>query len=101
MTPPSQERAREDILRNDPASLAAALRGIGTGAMAPLWDRLGELAGIDTLVVTAGERRQVRARSGRAWPSSFPVRATSSVAGAGHALPRERPDELAALLDGA
>ena len=35
---------RADLLRNDPVALAAALRGIGTGAMEPLWDRLGELA---------------------------------------------------------
>src|SRR5262245_48007263 len=44
----TQERACEDILRNDPRSLAAALRGLSTGAMAPLWDRLGELAGVAT-----------------------------------------------------
>src|SRR3954449_1506475 len=35
--------ARADRARNDPHALAAALRGIGTGAMAPLWDHLGEL----------------------------------------------------------
>ena len=40
-TPPAAARIwREDLLRNDPRALAAALRGIGTGAMAPLWDRL-------------------------------------------------------------
>ena len=38
-TPPAaQQRARADIARNEPAGLAAALRGIGTGAMAPLWE---------------------------------------------------------------
>ena len=46
--------AHADRLRNTPAGLAAALRGLGTGAMEPLWDRLGELAMPVTLVV--GER---------------------------------------------
>ena len=27
-------------MRNDPRALAAVLRGMGTGAMAPLWERL-------------------------------------------------------------
>ncbi len=35
--------AREDQRRNRPDALAAVLRGIGTGEMAPLWDRLAEL----------------------------------------------------------
>src|SRR3954471_19894428 len=43
-TPPAAARFwREDLLRNDPAALAAVLRGIGAGAMEPLWERLGEL----------------------------------------------------------
>ena len=32
--------AHADRLRNTPAGLAAALRGLGTGAMEPLWERL-------------------------------------------------------------
>ena len=36
-------QARRDIARNDPAALAEALRGIGTGRMEPLWGRLAEL----------------------------------------------------------
>ena len=46
--------AREDQRRNRPEALAAVLRGVGTGEMAPLWGRLGELAMPVTLVV--GER---------------------------------------------
>src|SRR4051812_48711707 len=46
--------ARAGRLRNAPAGLAAALRGLGTGVMTPLWDRLGELAMPVTLI--AGER---------------------------------------------
>ena len=45
-----------DRLRNTPAGLARALRGLGTGALPSLWDRLAELAMPVTLVV--GERDQ-------------------------------------------
>jgi 2-succinyl-6-hydroxy-2,4-cyclohexadiene-1-carboxylate synthase len=95
----TQARARADILRNDPASLAAALRAIGTGAMAPLWDRLGELAGIETLVVT-GERDAKFRQIGERMASLIPDARHVEIAGVGHALPRERPEELAALLKG-
>src|SRR4051794_38010173 len=44
----------EDMRRNDPRHLAAALRGIGTGEMGPLWNRLGELR--MPTVLLAGER---------------------------------------------
>ena len=46
--------ARADRLRNTPAGLAASLRGVGTGAMTPVWDRLGELE--MPVSVLAGER---------------------------------------------
>src|SRR3954471_6591372 len=43
--------AHADRLRNTAAGLASALRGLGTGRMEPLWDRLPELAIPVTLVV--------------------------------------------------
>jgi 2-succinyl-6-hydroxy-2,4-cyclohexadiene-1-carboxylate synthase len=46
--------AREDQRRNRPDALAAALRGIGAGEMAPLWDRLGDLP--MPVAVVVGER---------------------------------------------
>ena len=49
-----RERVHADRLRNTPAGLARALRGLGTGALPPLWDRLGELTMPVTLIV--GER---------------------------------------------
>ena len=48
--------AYADRLRNTPAGLAAALRGLGTGVMEPLWERLGEL----TIPVTLDHRRARR-----------------------------------------
>ena len=41
---PVAAAAHADRLRNTPAGLAAALRGLGTGVMPPLWDRLGRAA---------------------------------------------------------
>ncbi|MBW3609810.1 MAG: alpha/beta fold hydrolase [Actinobacteria bacterium] len=56
--------ARADRLANEPAHLAAALRGIGTGAMAPLWERLADLE--MPAVVLAGERDEKSAASSAA-----------------------------------
>jgi 2-succinyl-6-hydroxy-2,4-cyclohexadiene-1-carboxylate synthase len=52
--PEVDELARSEQLRNRPAALAAALRGVGTGQMQPLWSRLGELA--MPVSVLVGER---------------------------------------------
>src|SRR5262245_59822409 len=43
--------AHADRLRNTPAGLAAALRGLGTGVMEPLWERLPSLEVPVTLAV--------------------------------------------------
>lgn len=53
--PPAVDKlARADQSRNSPAGVAAALRGVGTGEMTPLWDRLGALT--MPVAVLAGER---------------------------------------------
>jgi 2-succinyl-6-hydroxy-2,4-cyclohexadiene-1-carboxylate synthase len=83
--------AHADRLRRGAGELAAQLRGLGTGAMPPLWERLGELSMPVSAVV--GERdpkfRAIAERMG------FPV---EIVAGAGHALPLEAPAAVAAHL---
>jgi 2-succinyl-6-hydroxy-2,4-cyclohexadiene-1-carboxylate synthase len=96
-TPPDAARARhEDLLRNDPLALAAALRGIGTGAMAPLWERLGELTMPATVVV--GERDAKFVALGERLADALPDASLVVVPGAGHGLPREAPEALAAAL---
>jgi 2-succinyl-6-hydroxy-2,4-cyclohexadiene-1-carboxylate synthase len=90
--------ANADRLRNTAAGLAAALRGLGTGVMEPLWDRLGELRMPVTLLV--GERdekfRAVAAdMAGRLADARVVV-----VPGAGHAAQLERPDVVAGYLAG-
>ena len=89
-------KAHVERLRSTPAGLAASLRGVGTGAMEPLWERLGELRVPVALVV--GERdRKFRALAER-MAAAIPDATVHVVAGAGHAVALERPDALAALL---
>jgi 2-succinyl-6-hydroxy-2,4-cyclohexadiene-1-carboxylate synthase len=88
--------AHADRLRNTPAGLAAALRGLGTGVMPPLWDRLGELPMPVTLL--AGERdEKFRAIAAR-MAERIPDCRVEVVPGAGHAAQLERPDAVAAVI---
>ena len=90
------EAARTDRLRNRPAGLAHALRGLGTGALAPVWDRLGELAMPVTVVV--GERDPKFVAIGKEMVALIPSAKLEIVAGAGHAVHLERPELLAELI---
>lgn len=84
--------AREDQRRNRPDALAAVLRGIGTGEMAPLWDRLSEL----TMPVTilAGDRdakyQGLARRMGALLPDATPI-----LVSGGHRLALENPAAVA------
>lgn len=87
---------REELLAADPDGLAAALTGIGAGAMEPLWDRLGELPMPATIV--AGERDVRYVAIAERLVRELPDAELVVVPGAGHGLLRERPREIAALL---
>jgi pimeloyl-ACP methyl ester carboxylesterase len=96
-TPPDAARVwRKDLLRNDPADLAAVLRGIGTGAMTPLWDRLGELTMPTTVVAGADDAKFVAL--GERLAAAIDGGELVVVPGAGHGLPREAPQALAEVL---
>jgi 2-succinyl-6-hydroxy-2,4-cyclohexadiene-1-carboxylate synthase len=88
--------AREDRLRNSPDGLAAALRGLGTGALEPLWHRLGELSLPVDLVV--GARDAKFRRIAEAMEAALPGGRLVIVDGAGHAAALERPDAVARCL---
>ncbi len=88
--------ARADRLSNAPEHLAAALRGIGTGVMAPLWERLGELT--MPVAVLAGELDEKYVALGRRLAAALPRAELTIVPGAGHALPLEAPAAVAAAL---
>ena len=88
--------ARADRLRNEPAHLAAALRGVGTGVMAPLWERLGELT--MPVVVLAGERDAKFVALARRVAAGVPRASLTIVPGAGHALTLDAPAAVAAAI---
>ena len=88
--------AHADRLRNTPHGLAAALRGLGTGVMTPLWDRLPQLAIPVTLVV--GERDAKFRAVAERMAAALPGARLEVVPGAGHAVQLERPDAVAAAI---
>jgi 2-succinyl-6-hydroxy-2,4-cyclohexadiene-1-carboxylate synthase len=97
-TPPAAAAHwRADILRNDPAALAAVLRGLGAGAMDPLWDRLADLDGMPITII-AGERDGRYAAIGRRLAGALAGARLLLVPGAGHGLPREAPQAVAAAI---
>jgi 2-succinyl-6-hydroxy-2,4-cyclohexadiene-1-carboxylate synthase len=95
--PPEAGRlAREDQRRNRPDALAAVLRGIGSGEMEPLWDRLGEL-GMPVRVV-AGEGDEKFRDLGQRMVALLPDARLTVIAG-GHNLPLENPSGLAHAIE--
>jgi 2-succinyl-6-hydroxy-2,4-cyclohexadiene-1-carboxylate synthase len=87
--------ARADQRRNRPDALAAVLRGIGTGEMQPLWDRLG---GLEMPVkVLVGARDQKFRALGRRMVELLPDAELIVLTG-GHGLPLENPQDVAAVL---
>jgi len=93
------EAARADRLSNEPRHVAAALRGIGTGAMAPLWQRLDELGELPVTVL-AGELDPKFVALGERLARALPGAELRIVPGAGHALALEAPAAVAAAIDG-
>ena len=94
--PEVQELAREQIRACEPAGLAAALRELGPGRMEPLWGRLPELR-VPVTVVT-GERDARYRKIGERVAAIVPNAEVVVISGAGHALPRAAPGELASLI---
>lgn len=88
--------ARADRLRNTPAGLAASLRGAGTGKMQPLWASLPTLT-MPSLVLVGARDEKFRA-IGERLAATLPAAELVVVAGAGHQLPLEAPDAVAAAL---
>lgn len=96
-TPPAAAAAwSEDLRRSAPRDLAAVLRGIGTGAMEPLWGRLERLTMPCEVVV--GARDAKFTALGERLAAALPDARLHVLPGAGHGVPREAPAALAALL---
>ncbi len=88
--------ALEEQQRNRPQALAAAMRGLGTGEMASLWDRMGELTMPVSIVV--GERDKKFIALGRRMRDRC-LHAELRIVPGGHRLPLESPRALARELD--
>ncbi len=93
--PEVNEAAQAEQRRNDASGLAAALRGIGAGAIPPVWDRLEELT--MPAVVLVGERDTRYRTLGRRLADALP-RGELVVVPGGHTLLIENPDAVADVL---
>ncbi len=93
--PTVSARAVAEHRRNRPEALASALRGLGTGEMEPLWDRLSTLQ-MPVLVVVGERDEKFRALGGRLLARLGNGRLLT--APGGHVLPLESPAALAAAF---
>jgi len=89
-------QVRADRLQNHAAGLACSLRGMGAGAMEPLWDALGSLSLPCTFV--AGQLDHGYVASARRLAASVPHGRAEIVQRAGHSVHQERPDAFARVL---
>jgi 2-succinyl-6-hydroxy-2,4-cyclohexadiene-1-carboxylate synthase len=87
-----------DRRRNTPRGLAGALRGLGTGALPSLWERLPGLTIPVELIV--GERDAKFRAISEQMAGALPRATVHVVAGAGHAVHLEDPAAVAAIIAG-
>jgi 2-succinyl-6-hydroxy-2,4-cyclohexadiene-1-carboxylate synthase len=87
---------RADRLRNQPAGLARALRGLGTGVLASVRERLAEIRAPVTLI--AGERDEKFIAIANEMARGLPDATIVVIPGAGHAAHLEAPAAVAALF---
>lgn len=96
---PPEVRARADADRrrnHSPAGLAAALRGLGTGALPSLWPRLDRLA--IPVVLVVGERDEKFIQIARRMVEELPNARLVIAPRAGHAVHLETPDSVAEII---
>jgi 2-succinyl-6-hydroxy-2,4-cyclohexadiene-1-carboxylate synthase len=89
-------RLRAQRLANTPEGLAASLRGMGAGAMEPLWAELPDLAVPCTFV--AGEEDDVYVAHARRLADAVPGARLEVVPRTGHAVHMQRPAIAARIL---
>jgi 2-succinyl-6-hydroxy-2,4-cyclohexadiene-1-carboxylate synthase len=85
-----------DRLRSTPTGLARALRGLGTGALPPLWDHLGELAAPVNLIV-GGRDHKFQAIAAQ-MAARIPHARRDVIADIGHAVHLEAPAAVASTI---
>jgi len=90
------EEIAADTRRIVPAQLAATLRALGPGRLAPLWDHLDALT--MPAVVLAGERDQRYVAIAERLAGALPRGECVIVPGAGHRLALEAPETVAQAI---
>jgi 2-succinyl-6-hydroxy-2,4-cyclohexadiene-1-carboxylate synthase len=93
---PVRRAVDADRRRNTPHGLARALRGLGTGALPSLWERLPELTIPVELIV--GERDEKFRATAERMAAALPAARRRVVPGAGHAVHLEDPAAVAAII---
>jgi 2-succinyl-6-hydroxy-2,4-cyclohexadiene-1-carboxylate synthase len=96
LSPALADEAHALRLQNTPQGLAAALRGLGAGALPSLWDRLEQLSVPVTLI--AGERDLKFTALAQEMAARMPTARVEIVDGAGHQVHLEAPGAVNALL---
>ncbi len=91
-----QAEVQADRLRSSVLGLARALRGLGTGALPSLWDRLGEVRIPVSLIV--GERDAKFRDLALEMATKLPQGRVAVIAGVGHAVHLEAPGDVAQRL---
>ena len=87
---------RSERLRNHVEGLACSLRGMGAGAMEPLWDQVAHVEFPCTFV--AGQLDHGYVASARRLAATVPNSRVEIVPRAGHSVHQERPDAVARAL---
>lgn len=95
-SPELKARLHQQRLRNDPVGLASSLRGMGTGVMPSLWDKLSDLNMPVKLIV--GELDSKFLARNQEMVQRIPGADLSIVEGAGHAVHLERSERFTSLV---
>jgi 2-succinyl-6-hydroxy-2,4-cyclohexadiene-1-carboxylate synthase len=89
-------QVRAERMQNHVAGLACSLRGMGAGAMEPLWEELSHVPFPCTFV--AGQLDHGYVASARRLAATVPNSRVEVVSRAGHTVHQERPDAVARVL---
>jgi 2-succinyl-6-hydroxy-2,4-cyclohexadiene-1-carboxylate synthase len=89
-------QVRANRLENRAAGLACSLRGMGAGAMEPLWEDLSR--GTFPCTFVAGQLDHGYVASARRLAATVPQSRVEVVLHAGHSVHQERPDAFARVL---